>query len=131
VLVSEPPAKAQVVPTGPYATEFALGSRLDANLVVDPAAAGPNQIHVYLLGGPAGNKPGRPVEVSEVQVGASLPSRRIGPLRLEAHRAGPGHFIVTGAHLAIPGDWQIELEVRRGAFDLLTKTVSVPIRREK
>ena len=40
VLVSEPPARAQVAPTGPYATTAPLGD-LELNLVVDPAAAGP------------------------------------------------------------------------------------------
>ena len=47
VLVSEPPARAEVAPKGPYATTAPLGD-LELNLVVDPAAAGRNQIHLYL-----------------------------------------------------------------------------------
>ena len=39
VLVSEPPARAEVAPRGPYATTAPLGD-LELNLVVDPAAAG-------------------------------------------------------------------------------------------
>ena len=83
VLVSEPPARAQVAPTGPYATTAQLGD-LELNLVVDPAAAGRNQIHLYLT-----NPSGQPTDVDEASVSATLASREIGPLRLRAYRAGP------------------------------------------
>jgi copper transport protein len=124
VLVSEPPARAQVAPTGPYATTAPLDD-LELNLVVDPAAAGRNQIHLYLT-----NESGQPTDVDEATVSATLASREIGPLRLRAHRAGPGHFVVRGAQLALAGDWQLRVETRRGEFDAATATVSVPIRKE-
>ncbi len=124
VLVSEPPARAQVAPRGPYATTAALGD-LELNLVVDPAAAGSNQIHLYLT-----NRSGQPTNVDEATVAATLASRQIGPLRLAAHPAGPGHFVVHGAQLALAGDWQLRIETRRGDFDAATTTVSVPIRKE-
>ena len=53
---------------------------------------------------------GQPPDVDEASVAASLASRGIGPLRFTAHRAGPGHFVVHGAHLALAGDWQLRLE---------------------
>jgi copper transport protein len=124
VLVSEPPARAEVAPRGPYSTTAALGE-LELNLVVDPAAAGSNQIHVYLT-----DRSGQPTNVDEARVSATLASRDIGPLRLAAHRAGPGHFAVHGAQLALAGDWQLRIETRRGEFDAATTTVSVPIRKE-
>ncbi len=124
VLVSEPPARAEVAPRGPYATTAQLGD-LELNLVVDPAAAGRNQIHLYLT-----NSSGQPTDVDEASVSATLASRQIGPIRLKAHRAGPGHFIVHGAQLALAGDWQLRVETRRGEFDAATATVSVPIRKE-
>ncbi len=124
VLVSEPPARAEVAPRGPYATTAQLGD-LELNLVVDPATAGRNQIHLYLT-----NSSGQPTDVDEATVSATLASRQIGPLRLEAHQAGPGHFLVHGAQLALAGDWQLRVEVRRGEFDSATATVSVPIRKE-
>ena len=124
VLVSEPPARAEVAPTGPYATIAQLGD-LELNLVVDPAAAGHNEIHLYLT-----DKQGQPTDVDEATVSATLASRGIGPLRLTAHKAGPGHFAVRGAHLALAGDWQLRIETRRGDFDAATTTVSVPIRKE-
>ena len=124
VLVSEPPARAQVAPTGPYAATAQLGD-LELNLVVDPAAAGRNQVHLYLT-----NASGQPTDVDEATVSATLASREIGPLRLRAHKAGPGHFVVNGAQLALAGDWQLRIETRRGEFGAATATVSVPIRKE-
>jgi copper transport protein len=124
VLVSEPPARAEVAPRGPYATTAELGD-LELNLVVDPATAGLNQIHLYLT-----NSSGQPTDVDEATVSATLASRQIGPIRMEAHPAGPGHFIVHGAQLALAGDWQLRVEVRRGEFNATAATVSVPIRKE-
>ena len=124
VLVSEPPARAEVAPRGPYATTAQLGD-LELNVVVDPAAAGRNQIHLYLT-----NPSGQPTDVDEATVSATLASRQIGPLRLKAHRAGPGHFIAHGAQLALAGDWQLRVETRRGEFDAAAASVSVPIRKE-
>jgi copper transport protein len=124
VLVTEPPARAEVAPEGPFATAVPLGS-LELDLVVDPAVAGANEIHLYLT-----DRNGQPTEVAEAAVSATLPSRRIGPLRLHAHRGGPGHYVVAGARLAIGGDWQLTIEARRGEFESLRRTVSVPIRKE-
>jgi copper transport protein len=124
VLVSEPPARAEVAPRGPYAATAPLGD-LELNLVVDPAAAGSNQIHLYLT-----DRTGRPTNVTEATVSATLASRGVGPLRFKAHRAGPGHFVVHGAQLALAGDWQLRIETRRGEFDSSEATVSVPIRKE-
>ena len=124
VLVSEPPARAEVAPRGPYATTAPLGE-LELNLVVDPAAAGANQIHLYLT-----DRSGQPTNVDEASVSATLASREIGPIRLAAHPAGPGHFAVHGAQLALAGDWQLRVETRSGEFDAATATVSVPIRKE-
>ena len=124
VLVSEPPARAEVAPTDVYATTAQLGD-LELNLVVDPAVAGRNQIHLYLT-----NRSGEPTDVDEASVSATLARHSIGPLRLTAHHAGPGHFIVHGAQLALAGDWQLRVETRRGEFDAAAATVSVPIRKE-
>jgi copper transport protein len=124
VLVSEPPARAQVAPTGPYATTTQLGD-LELNLVVDPAAAGRNQIHLYLT-----DKSGQPTDVDEASVSATLASRQVGPLRFRTNHAGPGHFVVQRAQLALAGDWQLRVETRRGEFGAASATVSVQIRKE-
>ena len=124
VLVTEPPAKASVVRKGPYATTTSLGP-LELNFVADPAKVGHNELHLYLL-----DQSGRPADVAELRVLATLPSRRIGPLRFTARHLAPGHFAVLGVQLAIAGDWQFRVDARRGEFEALTQTVSVPIRKD-
>jgi copper transport protein len=124
VLIATPTARTQLAPTGPYAATTAVGP-LEANVLVDPDTAGPNSIHLYLLG-----PSGLPAPVAAVRILASLPGARIGPLRLDARPAGPGHVVVSAADLPIAGRWQLELEVRRGAFTELVRTISIPIRKE-
>jgi copper transport protein len=124
VLVTEPPARGSVAPRGPYATTVRLGG-LEANVVVDPATVGLNVIHVYLT-----DRSGRPVDVDEVRLSASLPSKALGPLRFPAHPLAPGHYAVHGAQLALAGDWQLRIDARRGEFEALTAKVSIPIRRD-
>jgi copper transport protein len=123
-LVAQPPARAEVAPKGPFAAEAHTDAFL-LNLVVDPAKAGRNEINLYLL-----DHSGAQADADEVNFSASLPSKDVGPIRLQATRAGPGHFLVPGAQLALAGDWQITAEVRRGEFELQTHTFSVPIREE-
>jgi copper transport protein len=124
VLVTEPPAKASAVRKGPYATTTSLGP-LELNFVADPAKAGRNELHLYFL-----DQSGRPADVAELRVLATLPSQGIGPLRFTARHLAPGHFAVLGVQLTIPGDWQFRIEARRGEFEALTQTVSVPIRKD-
>ncbi len=121
VLVSETPAKSQVVPSGPFATTAELGT-LELNLVVDPARAGPNEIHLYLL-----TASGQPAEADGVEIGASLPEHDVGPFHFEGVPAGPGHFIFPSATLPFAGHWQLHVAVRRGKFEELDQTVDVHI----
>jgi copper transport protein len=123
-LVTTPTARTTISPTGPYAQTTEIGP-LEANLVVDPDAAGANEIHLYLL-----DRTGLPARVAAVRILATLPSARIGPLRLDARPAGPGHVVVPAADLPIAGRWQLQLEVRRSAFTELVRTLSIPIRKE-
>jgi copper transport protein len=124
VLVAEPPAKASVVRKGPYAAAVPFGN-LEANVVVDPATAGNNAIHLYLT-----DRFGRVRNVDELAVYAVLPSKRIGPLRYEAQLLAPGHYSVERAQLPLPGDWQLDFEGRRGQFESLSTSLSVPIRKD-
>ena len=124
VLVSEPPARAEVAPRGPVCDDRSA-RRPRAEPRRRPGRGGPNQIHLYLT-----NSSGQPTDVDEATVSATLASREIGPLRMEAHPAGPGHFVVHGAQLALAGDWQLRVEARRGEFNAATATVSVPIRKD-
>jgi copper transport protein len=123
VLVAEPPARASVAPSGPVVRSAPVGP-YELNLVVDPAEKGPNAIHLYLL-----KKNGQPANVADADVSATLQDPAIGPLELDAHKAGPGHYSALGAQLPLAGDWDLEVSVRRGEFDLWQVTVSTPIRK--
>jgi copper transport protein len=126
VLVEQPPARAQVAPVGPQSAVVPLGAELELNLVVDPAVAGDNEIHLYLSG-----LDGRPASVQQASVAATLPSRGIGPLRFQARVAGPGHFVVRGAHLAIAGTWQFTVEALEDEFTSLRAAVPIHIRKDE
>jgi copper transport protein len=126
VLVAEPPAKAQqALEAGPVSRD-AFVHPYQINLVVDPARTGPNEVHVYLLN----HLTGQPARVDEVRIGASLPAAGLGPLRLEAVPAGPGHVVVPAATFPLTGLWTLRLDIRRGEFDQVSTTLTIPIRKD-
>ena len=123
VLVGVTPARAAV--TEPYSETESLGDG-SANLVVDPAKAGENSIHVYIL-----DEAGRPTELpdgSEVSFDLRLPAADIGPIDATPFVAGPGHYQVDGSALSVPGTWDITIAARVGRFEVETATFEVPIR---
>ena len=122
-LVVQPPAKAQVAPTGPFVSSQQLGP-YDLELVVDPAITGKNQMHLTLL-----DRSGRLARVSEASVSAAYPAAELGPLELKVVPGGPGHYIVPTARLPFTGDWRIDVTVRRGEFDQWSTTAITPIRK--
>jgi copper transport protein len=123
LLVAAPPARVVVAPAGLISVTSPIGP-LELNLTLDPAQVGSNAVHVYLL-----DSSGRPAEADEAVIKASLPSAAVGPLEFKGTIAGPGHFQFIGTRLALPGRWSLRVEVRRGEFEQLTATVTVPVRR--
>jgi hypothetical protein len=88
---------------------------------VMPATVGPNEIHLMFT-------KGRPDEVTVI---AELKSKGIGPLRYRARRGmEPGSYVVKRANLSPAGDWELDVEARRGKFDLFDDTVHVSIEEE-
>ena len=125
-LVAEPPAKAQLgAQAGPVSRD-AFVHPYEVNVVVDPARTGPNEIHVYVLN----HLTGQTAKVAEIRLGASLPAAGIGPLRLQAVPAGPGHVVVPRATFPLAGAWTLRLDIRRGEFDQKSTQVIVPIRKD-
>jgi copper transport protein len=106
---------------GPFEGTVALGD-MEAMVMVDPAAPGDNTITITFMD--AAELPG------EVSVSASLPSQQLGPLAFTAEPdpAEPASFVVESASLSIAGDWELRIEALMGEFDLLTETITVPIR---
>jgi copper transport protein len=110
--------------SGPYAAEADIGTaRLE--LTVDPARVGPNEIHVYLFDRGSGRQFD---ETKELTVTAELPEKRIDKIELEATKAGPGHYVVSGAALSVKGDWMVEIASRVSDFDEFRTKLEVPIR---
>jgi len=116
-----PPVSAQ---PGPFSTTTEVGPTT-LEMDVDPAAVGANQIHIYFFDAKTGApyKPGK-----ELTVTATLPEKEIGPLPLTVQSAGPGHYIVQGALLNAPGDWELGLTLRVSEFDQFETKVEVPVR---
>ena len=109
---------------GPFSGSSDIGpARLE--LTVDPARVGPNEMHVYLFDRRTGNQYD---ETLELTVTAELPERRIEPIELEATKAGPGHFVVSGATFGVKGDWTVEIASRVSDFDEFRTKLEVPVR---
>jgi copper transport protein len=120
-LAGYPPATAQTA--GPFSGSADLGPAR-AELTVEPAAAGPNEIHVYLFSRSDGRQYDAP---KELRIEAGLPGKAIEPIALASRKAGPGHYVIGSAALSPPGDWRLELVARVTEFDELRTTFTVPI----
>jgi copper transport protein len=120
-LVSYSPATGA---SGPFSTSEPIGpARLE--LTVDPARAGRNEVHLYLFDRASGRQYDR---IKQLTVTARLPDKSIGPLPLDARKAGPGHYVIRAADIAPPGDWRLDIAARVSAFDAYTARLEVPIR---
>jgi copper transport protein len=120
LIVYTPPVDAN---SGPFSTTTTIGPA-QLELTVDPASVGPNEIHIYLIDAKTG---AQFTQTKELDVTASLPSKRIGPLALQANLSGPGHYTLSTFTFAPAGDWQLQLTDRVSDFDEYVKTIDVPI----
>ena len=109
--------------SGPFSAPADLGPAR-AELTVEPAQPGPNEIHLYLFDRADGAQWD---ETKELTATAALPASEIAPIELEPRKAGPGHYVIGGAPLAPAGDWRLELSARVSEFDAYTTTFDVPI----
>jgi copper transport protein len=100
---------------------FGSGSAI---VQVDPAEAGDNAVHVYLL-----EATGAQLDLVETPTFSfSLPAQEVGPIERTPYRAGPGHYTIDGPEMSIPGTWLIEIRGLVSQFEEATATVQVPIR---
>ncbi|HUA73881.1 MAG TPA: CopD family protein [Solirubrobacteraceae bacterium] len=108
---------------GPFSTDTTIGPA-ELEMTVDPARMGPNTIHLYLIDAKSG---AQFTATKELTVTASLPAKGIGPLKLHATLAGPGHYVLNSAVLSPAGSWQLEVVDRVSEFEQHTRRVEVPI----
>jgi copper transport protein len=118
------PPTAATAASGPVNVSQRMGP-LDLQMTVDPARTGPNRVHLYLLRAKDG---AAFTATKELTVKATLPARRIGPLALTMHRAGPGHYVADAVTLSPGGDWKLAVTDRVSDFDEYTTTVKATVR---
>ena len=121
-LASYAPAIAEV--SGPVAVTKTIGPE-QLQLTVDPATAGPNEMHLYLLDPKSGAQFDG---VKELTVQATQTAKGIGPLDLQAQQTGPGHYTILGAPLNAPGTWRLDVTMRVSEFDEFQTSADVRIR---
>ena len=128
VLVSLQPAAEAAGITGAYSETVDFPGIGQMTFTVDPNRAGQNEIHLDLLG-----DTGRPVDAlgddpdAAITMHLSQPVLDIGPITREPVFAGPGHYVLSGPELNVPGLWEITVEVAPNRFDLHTATVEVTV----
>jgi copper transport protein len=125
VLTGTAPARSAVAQ--PYAATLPLqGGGEDAGSVqvsLDPAATGPNTMHVYLF-----DADGRLTQPAEIRVTITEEQQQIGPLELELAPAGPGHHVAEGLTIGHAGTWTLVVTVRQDEFTALTARADIPVR---
>jgi copper transport protein len=127
VLVTDPPAKASVK-APKFVNAFVPIGNLEVNYTIDPAKTGPNTIHLYFFKPAGGPGAGEPANVDDAKMSATLPSESVGPIAIPLQKIVPSHYTTPGGVFPQAGDWQVLIEARRGEFEALTQTVTVPIR---
>jgi copper transport protein len=122
VLVTEPPAKASVKAPEKASDTVPIGN-LEVNYSFEPAKTGSNVIHLYFF-----LPSGFPANVDDARLSATLPSKNLGPIRIPLQKIVPSHYTTSAGVFPQAGEWQVTVEARRGEFEALTQTVTVPIR---
>ncbi|MCW2950586.1 MAG: copper resistance protein CopC [Thermoleophilia bacterium] len=120
-LIQTAPARTQIAPARIERTiKFPSGA--SAQLIVDPATVGPNEIHIY-----AYNSTQRvDTKVTDISLTADGP-RGIKHLTLGLLPGGPGHFTVASRTIPFAGSWKFSLTVDRGDFESESGAVTAKI----
>jgi copper transport protein len=117
-LIHQPPARS-AASDGPFDTTVEAEAGQVLSATVDPAEAGPNDIHLYFTGAS-----GEPVAVDAVQVTAGTTD--VPPRRLQVTPISTNHVTVAGASLPSPGTWTVEVTAVQAGQPLVF-TFEVPI----
>jgi copper transport protein len=117
-------APASSVTGGPFSTDFDLGPAR-AEMTIDPAEVGANEMHLYFFRRDDGSQWN---ETRELRMAAALPAKEIPPIELDPRKAGPGHYVVSRAQFGVAGDWQVEIVSRVSEFEEHRAIVEVPVR---
>jgi copper transport protein len=124
VLVQTTPARTAVTQTEAPTIQDAILADPLFTLTVDmqPSTVGQNEIHLY-----AATPDGRPSDVQEWRVRASMPSEGIEPIDAAVLRLTPDHATAT-INLPIAGSWTLNFTIRVSEVDQATVTTVFQVR---
>jgi copper transport protein len=122
VLVGYAPASES--DSGPVSGRTTIGAEV-LEYTVEPAAAGPNQVHLYLFDSDDGSQF---TGAKELRMTLSEPERDIGPLEVDLRRSGPGHYTAPAALFPSPGEWEATIAMRTSRFEEDEARIEVEIR---
>lgn len=120
LLVNAQPARSALA--RPFSAEMRSDMVL-VNVTVDPAKAGPADLHIYTLA-PTGTVQ----EVQDLTARLTLPSNDVGPLAVPVQRAGPGHFSAYDFNIPLRGQWKLEIKVLVSDIDEATLSTTIPVK---
>ncbi len=125
LLVATPPARSAVAQPvdAVLPLQGAAGESGSVQISVDPAAPGPNVLHVYLF-----DDAGRLTQPAGIDVSLTEPGQQIGPIDVELQPAGPGHYTSDGMTIPGAGTWTLAVSVRVDEFTARTARTTFPVR---
>jgi copper transport protein len=109
--------------TGPFETTVEFGEG-NLDVLIDPAQVGENALHLT-----ATNPDGSPFELRGMTVDFLLPAEDVGPLTTRGRELSPGHYIVEGSQLSIPGEWTLTFKGRVDKFTQVDAETKVELER--
>ncbi|MGH2827461.1 MAG: copper resistance CopC/CopD family protein, partial [Actinomycetota bacterium] len=110
LLVNLAPARVDAGIEGPFTGTVRLGDD-NLDVLVDPNEVGANQVHLTAV-----TPSGEPVRIKQMNVLFTMPSEDIGPIVGEGKKLAPGHFVLQGNQLSVPGEWSFEIVARLDKF---------------
>ena len=118
-LVSYPPSTA--VSTAGLVSKTASLGPSDLQLDGRPRPRRRERVmHVYLIDKKTGVQYDK---VKQFNLKISQPKKGVGPLDTGARKAGPGHYVTTGAVFGVAGDWNVKVSARVSEFDAYYATL--------
>jgi copper transport protein len=125
VLVGTPPARSAVAQPVDVVLplQSSAGAAGSVQVSVDPAAPGPNTLHVYLF-----DQDGRPTQPEGISVSLTEESQQIGPLDVDLQPGGPGHVVGDGMVIPGAGTWTLTVSVRLDEFTAATARTEFAVR---
>lgn len=121
LLVNLAPARVDAGIEDPFVDTVRLGDD-KLGVLVDPNEVGANQVHLTTV-----TPSGEPARIKQMEVLFTMPSEDIGPIVGEGKKLAPGHFVVQGNQLSVPGEWSFEIVARLDKFTEERTTVSVTV----